>query len=141
VSVERIETLITMHSLSSGKPSTTIDCLEKYRSPVRAKYRLEAIEVVAWILCPEGPASAEQLSVSVRKRSEHQPILRYAASRMAFLTGRRKNLGGLLWPPKALPVSVFSVSTETIGAPTLFGEPKLFSPTETPKAVSAKGAG
>ena len=43
---------------------------------------------------------------------------------MAFLTGRRKNLGGLLWPPKALPVSVFSASAETIGAPTLFEEPK-----------------
>ena len=90
VSVERVETLITMHSLSSGKPSTTIDYLEKYRSPVRAKYRLEAIEVVAWILCPEGPASAEQLSVSIRKRSEHQPILRYAAASSPWVRGGSK---------------------------------------------------
>jgi hypothetical protein len=40
----RFQTLIIIHSLSAGKrsPSATIDCLEKYRSPVRTKYRLEA---------------------------------------------------------------------------------------------------
>ena len=38
------ETLIIIHSMSTGKrsPSATIDYLEKYRSPVRTKYRLEA---------------------------------------------------------------------------------------------------
>jgi hypothetical protein len=39
----RVSTLIIRHSLSAGKrsPSATIDCLEKYRSPVRTKYSLE----------------------------------------------------------------------------------------------------
>jgi hypothetical protein len=34
--------------LSAGKrsPSATIDCLEKYRSPVRTKYRLEAYATI-----------------------------------------------------------------------------------------------
>ena len=39
------ETLSFVHNLSAGrghKPSATIDCLEKHRSPVRTKYRLEA---------------------------------------------------------------------------------------------------
>ena len=37
-------TLIIIHALSAGKrsPGATNDCLEKYRSPVRTKYRLEA---------------------------------------------------------------------------------------------------
>jgi hypothetical protein len=39
----RVETLI-FHNFVGGKrwPSATIDCLEKHRSPVRTKYRLEA---------------------------------------------------------------------------------------------------
>jgi hypothetical protein len=38
------QTLIIIHNFVGGKavPSTTIDCLEKHRSPVRTKYRLEA---------------------------------------------------------------------------------------------------
>ena len=37
-------TLIIIHALSAGKrsPGATNDCLEKYRSPVRTKYRLSA---------------------------------------------------------------------------------------------------
>ena len=39
-----VENLIVIHNYVGGKrsPSATIDCLEKHRSPVRTKYRLEA---------------------------------------------------------------------------------------------------
>jgi hypothetical protein len=38
------QTLIIIHNFVDGKrsPSASIDCLEKHRSPVRTKYRLEA---------------------------------------------------------------------------------------------------
>jgi hypothetical protein len=48
VELNRLRTLalalIIIHNFSAGKqsPSATIDCLEKHRSPVRTKYRLEA---------------------------------------------------------------------------------------------------
>jgi len=40
-----VETLIIIHSLSAGRrsPGATIDCLAKYRSPVRTKYRLGSL--------------------------------------------------------------------------------------------------
>ena len=40
----RVGTLIIIHNFVDGKrsPSASIDCLEKHRSPVRTKYRLEA---------------------------------------------------------------------------------------------------
>jgi hypothetical protein len=56
-------------------------------------------------------------------------------------TGRRKNLGGLLWPPKALPVSVFQCQCRNDrGTDTVWGAEALFAHRHT-KAVSAKGAG
>ena len=66
-----VENLIVIHNYVGGKrsPSATIDCLEKHRSPVRTKYRLEAYATLLFGASSDSSSSCgKTITAATRRR-------------------------------------------------------------------------